>query len=35
MVVARFDKERKLSYVHLLLALGEEVSPLSLNRKVV
>ena len=35
MVVARFDKERKLSYVNLLLALGEETSPLSLNRKVV
>jgi beta-lactamase regulating signal transducer with metallopeptidase domain len=35
MVVARFDKDRKLSYVNLLLALGEEVSPVSLNRKVV
>lgn len=35
MVVARFDKDRKLSYVNLLLALGEDVSPVSLNRKVV
>jgi beta-lactamase regulating signal transducer with metallopeptidase domain len=35
MVVARFDKDRKLSYVNLLLALGEDVSPGSLNRKVV
>lgn len=35
MVVARFDKERKLSYVNLLLALGEEDSTLAFNRKVV
>ncbi len=35
MVVARFDKERKLSYVNLLLALGEEASPFSLQRKIV
>lgn len=35
MVVARFDKERKLSYVNLLLALGEETSPFSLQRKSV
>lgn len=35
MVVARFDKARKLSYVNLLLALGEDHSPVSLARKVV
>ncbi len=35
MVVARFDRERKLSYVNLLLALGEETSPFSLQRKTV
>ena len=35
MVVARFDKDRKLSYVNLLLALGEDASSISLNRKVV
>jgi beta-lactamase regulating signal transducer with metallopeptidase domain len=35
MVVARFDKERKLSYVNLLLALGEEASPFSFQRKTV
>lgn len=35
MVVARFDKERKLGYVNLLLALGEEDSTLSWNRKAV
>ena len=35
MVVARFDKDRKLSYVNLLLALGEDASPVTLNRKVV
>ena len=35
MVVARFDKDRKLGYVNLLLALGEDVSPAALNRKVV
>ena len=35
MVVARFDKERKLSYVNLLLALGEEDDARSMSRKVV
>lgn len=35
MVVARFDKERKLGYVNLLLALGEEDATLSWNRKAV
>lgn len=35
MVVARFDKDRKLSYVRLLLALGEDASHTSHNRKVV
>lgn len=35
MVVARFDKDRKLSYVNLLLALGEDVPPMSPDRKVV
>lgn len=35
MVVARFDKERKLSYVNLLLALGEEEAPYSFQRKSV
>ena len=35
MVVARFDRERKLSYVNLLLALGEETSPFSLQRKTM
>ena len=35
MVVARFDKERKLSYVNLLLALGEEDPTVSFKRKVV
>ncbi len=35
MVVARFDKDRKLSYVNLLLALGEDTSPVTLDRKVV
>ena len=35
MVVARFDKARKLSYVNLLLALGEDHSPVSFARKVV
>ena len=33
MVVARFDRERKLSYVNLLLALGEENSSFSMQRK--
>ena len=33
MVVARFDRERKLSYVNLLLALGEETSSFSMQRK--
>ena len=35
MVVARFDRQRKLSYVNLLLALGEETRPFSLQRKTV
>ena len=35
MVVSRFDRERKLSYVNLLLALGEETSSFSLQRKTV
>ena len=35
MVVARFNKERKLSYVNLLLALGEEDSTLTFSKKVV
>ena len=35
MVVARYDKARKLSYVNLLLALGEEASPYSFQRKSV
>jgi beta-lactamase regulating signal transducer with metallopeptidase domain len=35
MVVARFDKARKLSYVNLLLTLGEDHSPVSFARKVV
>jgi beta-lactamase regulating signal transducer with metallopeptidase domain len=35
MVVARFDKARKLSYVNLLLALGEDHSPVSIARKAV
>ena len=33
MVVARFDREKKLSYVNLLLALGEETSSFSMQRK--
>ena len=33
MVVARFDRERKLSYVNLLLALGEETDSFSLQQK--
>ena len=33
MVVSRFDRERKLSYVNLLLALGEENSSFSMQRK--
>ena len=32
-VVSRFDRERKLSYVNLLLALGEENSSFSMQRK--
>ncbi len=33
MVVARFDRKRKLSYVNLLLALGEENSSFPMQRK--
>lgn len=33
MVVSRFDRQKKLSYVNLLLALGEEASPFSFQRK--
>lgn len=35
MVVSRFDRERKLNYVNLLLALGEETSSFSLQRKTM
>lgn len=34
MVVSRFDKDRKLSYVNLLLALGEDTAPISFQQKV-
>ncbi len=34
MVVSQFDRQKKLSYVNLLLALGEESSPFSFQRKM-